>query len=166
MANVNVMQTLQHLEQKKQRLEDELRMVEKQVRGWACNPFGREQRAESRFVGKVVRVRPKNSACSTYPRPGSVQKRAIDRGARRGPLSDRHGNGRQVYDLETSYLNDSNQNGNVLKGFEGYLAPTKTQKCAPPIRALASTTTENALGFGRTRSCHSNHQGSAAKLGR
>jgi hypothetical protein len=47
MANVNVMQTLQHLEQKKQRLEDELRMVEKQVRGWARNPFGREQRAES-----------------------------------------------------------------------------------------------------------------------
>mmetsp|Transcript_15122 Transcript_15122/g.20869 ORF Transcript_15122/g.20869 Transcript_15122/m.20869 type:complete len:107 (-) Transcript_15122:232-552(-) len=34
---------------------------------------------------------------------------------------------KQVYDLETSYLNDSSQYGNILKGFEGYLAPTKTQ---------------------------------------
>mmetsp|Transcript_31375 Transcript_31375/g.52695 ORF Transcript_31375/g.52695 Transcript_31375/m.52695 type:complete len:120 (+) Transcript_31375:289-648(+) len=33
---------------------------------------------------------------------------------------------KQVYDLETSYLNDSSQHGNVLKGFEGFLAPTKT----------------------------------------
>jgi len=87
MANVNVMQTLQHLEQKKQRLEDELRMVEK-----------------------------------------------------------------QVYDLETSYLNDSNQNGNVLKGFEGYLAPTKTQnmkkgrsfKIEDRMFSLSSTTSQAA----------------------
>uniref|UniRef100_A0A7S0WTP7 Chromatin modification-related protein MEAF6 n=1 Tax=Pyramimonas obovata TaxID=1411642 RepID=A0A7S0WTP7_9CHLO len=33
---------------------------------------------------------------------------------------------KQVYDLETSYLNDSSQYGNVLKGFEGFLAPSKT----------------------------------------
>ncbi|KAK3285654.1 hypothetical protein CYMTET_6743 [Cymbomonas tetramitiformis] len=33
---------------------------------------------------------------------------------------------KQVYDLETSYLNDSSQHGNVLKGFEGFLAPSKT----------------------------------------
>ena len=39
---------------------------------------------------------------------------------------------RQVYDLETSYLNDSSQHGNVLKGFEGFLSQTKntTQKKA------------------------------------
>jgi chromatin modification-related protein EAF6 len=30
-----------------------------------------------------------------------------------------------VYDLETSYLNDSSQHGNVLKGFEGFLSQTK-----------------------------------------
>jgi hypothetical protein len=30
-----------------------------------------------------------------------------------------------VYDLETSYLNDSSQYGNVLKGFEGFLSQTK-----------------------------------------
>mmetsp|Transcript_38585 Transcript_38585/g.46677 ORF Transcript_38585/g.46677 Transcript_38585/m.46677 type:complete len:119 (+) Transcript_38585:72-428(+) len=34
---------------------------------------------------------------------------------------------KQVYDLETSYLNDSSQYGNVLKGFEGFLAPSKNQ---------------------------------------
>lgn len=31
----------------------------------------------------------------------------------------------QVYDLETSYLNDSSQHGNVLKGFEVFLSQTK-----------------------------------------
>eukprot|EP00959_Pyramimonas_sp_CCMP1952_P411250 8617600-Pyramimonas_sp.AAC.1 len=35
---------------------------------------------------------------------------------------------KQVYDLETSYLNDSSQYGNVLKGFEGFLAPSKTNR--------------------------------------
>ena len=37
---------------------------------------------------------------------------------------------KQVYHLETSYLNDSSTHGNVLKGFEGFLGPAKTQKCA------------------------------------
>jgi hypothetical protein len=55
----------------------------------------------------------------------------------------------QVYDLETSYLNDSNQNGNVLKGFEGYLAPTKTQKCAPPV-SMSLTGGGPRLGFYRS----------------
>nr|DAD36773.1 TPA_asm: hypothetical protein HUJ06_007414 [Nelumbo nucifera] len=33
---------------------------------------------------------------------------------------------KQVYELETSYLHDSNQCGNVLKGFEGFLASSKS----------------------------------------
>ncbi|XP_073108749.1 uncharacterized protein [Elaeis guineensis] len=33
---------------------------------------------------------------------------------------------KQVYDLETSYLQDSNQCGNVLKGFEGFLSSSKS----------------------------------------
>ena len=32
---------------------------------------------------------------------------------------------KQVYDLETTYLNDSSQYGNVLKGFESVLSQTK-----------------------------------------
>ncbi|KAJ0962874.1 hypothetical protein J5N97_027996 [Dioscorea zingiberensis] len=32
----------------------------------------------------------------------------------------------QVYDLETSYLQDSNQCGSVLKGFEGFLSSSKS----------------------------------------
>lgn len=32
---------------------------------------------------------------------------------------------KQVYDLETSYLHDSAQSGNVLKGFEGFLTSSK-----------------------------------------
>lgn len=51
MANVNVVQSLQHLEQKKQRLEDELRMVEKQVRSWACD---RLVEHTEQIRGKVV----------------------------------------------------------------------------------------------------------------
>ncbi|XP_077229731.1 histone acetyltransferase subunit NuA4-domain protein [Tasmannia lanceolata] len=33
---------------------------------------------------------------------------------------------KQVYELETSYLHDSSQCGNVLKGFEGFLSSTKS----------------------------------------
>ncbi|XVE77914.1 hypothetical protein DITRI_Ditri13aG0102300 [Diplodiscus trichospermus] len=33
---------------------------------------------------------------------------------------------RQVYDMETSYLQDPSQCGNVLKGFEGFLSSTKS----------------------------------------
>lgn len=32
---------------------------------------------------------------------------------------------KQVYDLETTYLHESSQVGNVLKGFEGFLSSTK-----------------------------------------
>ncbi|XVF71996.1 hypothetical protein PTKIN_Ptkin12aG0085600 [Pterospermum kingtungense] len=32
---------------------------------------------------------------------------------------------RQVYDMETSYLQDPSQCGNVLKGFEGFLSSSK-----------------------------------------
>ncbi|CAK9200281.1 unnamed protein product [Sphagnum troendelagicum] len=32
---------------------------------------------------------------------------------------------KQVYDLETTYLHDSSQSGNVLKGFDGFLASGK-----------------------------------------
>ena len=31
----------------------------------------------------------------------------------------------QLYDLETTYLHDSSQCGNVLKGFEGFLSSMK-----------------------------------------
>ncbi|KAG9451688.1 hypothetical protein H6P81_004592 [Aristolochia fimbriata] len=33
---------------------------------------------------------------------------------------------KQVYDLETSYLHDSTQCGNVLKGYEGFLSSSKS----------------------------------------
>ncbi|XP_020524372.1 chromatin modification-related protein MEAF6 isoform X2 [Amborella trichopoda] len=33
---------------------------------------------------------------------------------------------KQVYELETSYLQDSTQCGNVLKGFEGFLSSSKS----------------------------------------
>ncbi|OAY64099.1 Chromatin modification-related protein MEAF6, partial [Ananas comosus] len=33
---------------------------------------------------------------------------------------------RQVYDLETTYLQESNQFGSVLKGFEGFLSSSKS----------------------------------------
>uniref|UniRef100_A9T7H3 Chromatin modification-related protein MEAF6 n=1 Tax=Physcomitrium patens TaxID=3218 RepID=A9T7H3_PHYPA len=32
---------------------------------------------------------------------------------------------KQLYDLETTYLHDSSQCGNVLKGFEGFLSSIK-----------------------------------------
>lgn len=38
---------------------------------------------------------------------------------------------KQVYNLETSYLNDSAAHGNILRGFEGFLGPAKPQKCVP-----------------------------------
>ncbi|XP_052171130.1 uncharacterized protein LOC127787231 [Diospyros lotus] len=33
---------------------------------------------------------------------------------------------KQVYDMETSYLQDPSQSGNVLKGFEGFLSSSKS----------------------------------------
>ncbi|KAH7278778.1 hypothetical protein KP509_38G055800 [Ceratopteris richardii] len=66
---------------------------------------------------------------------------------------------KQVYDLETSYLQDSSQVGNVLKGFEGFLASAKgasslkrPKKFQPEDRlfSLSSVTSpaveENTLG--------------------
>ena len=40
---------------------------------------------------------------------------------------------KQVYNLETSYLNDSSTHGNVLKGFEGFLTQHKATSCAAPL---------------------------------
>lgn len=34
----------------------------------------------------------------------------------------------QVYDLETTYLESSSQNGSVLKGFDGFLSTSKAVK--------------------------------------
>ncbi|KAB2075572.1 hypothetical protein ERO13_A07G212800v2 [Gossypium hirsutum] len=43
--------------------------------------------------------------------------------SRRAKLQEELGNiERQVYDMETSYLQDTGQCGNVLKGFEGFLS--------------------------------------------
>ncbi|MBA0822447.1 hypothetical protein Goarm_019250, partial [Gossypium armourianum] len=43
--------------------------------------------------------------------------------SRRAKLQEELGNiERQVYDMETSYLQDPGQCGNVLKGFEGFLS--------------------------------------------
>jgi chromatin modification-related protein EAF6 len=40
---------------------------------------------------------------------------------------------KQVYNLETSYLNDSAAHGNILRGFEGFLGPAKPQKCVSRV---------------------------------
>ncbi|ONH93298.1 hypothetical protein Pyn_26060 [Prunus yedoensis var. nudiflora] len=46
--------------------------------------------------------------------------------SRRAKLQDElRGIEKQVYDLETSYLQDPTQCGNVLKGFEGFLSSSK-----------------------------------------
>jgi hypothetical protein len=54
---------------------------------------------------------------------------------------------KQVYNLETSYLNDSSTHGNVLKGFEGFLGPAKTQKCGGVLRGVCACDVR-ALTFG------------------
>ncbi|KAJ4722715.1 Chromatin modification MEAF6-like protein [Melia azedarach] len=67
---------------------------------------------------------------------------------------------KQVYELETSYLQDSSQFGNVLKGFEGFLSSSKSttnlkrpRKLLPEDRifSLSSVTSPAAeeLGVGR-----------------
>ncbi|KAG6475115.1 chromatin modification-related protein MEAF6-like [Zingiber officinale] len=74
---------------------------------------------------------------------------------------------RQVYDLETTYLQDSNQNGSVLKGFEGFLSSSKStanlkrsRKFQPEDRlfSLSSITSpaaeENVAGRDEARSEH------------
>ncbi|XP_019059482.1 PREDICTED: chromatin modification-related protein MEAF6-like [Tarenaya hassleriana] len=46
--------------------------------------------------------------------------------SRRAKLQDElRGIERQVYDMETSYLQDPSQCGNVLKGYEGFLSSSK-----------------------------------------
>jgi len=45
---------------------------------------------------------------------------------------------KQLYHLETSYLNDSSAHGNVLRGFEGFLGPAKPQKCVAGGRSVRS----------------------------
>ncbi|XP_043811068.1 chromatin modification-related protein eaf6 isoform X2 [Manihot esculenta] len=67
---------------------------------------------------------------------------------------------KQVYELETSYLQDSGHFGNALKGFEGFLSSSKSttnlkrsRKFQPEDRlfSLSSVTSPAAeeLGFGR-----------------
>ncbi|XP_057965605.1 uncharacterized protein LOC131156161 isoform X1 [Malania oleifera] len=47
--------------------------------------------------------------------------------SKRGKLHDELRNiEKQVYELETSYLQDPSQCGNVLKGFEGFLSSSKS----------------------------------------
>lgn len=62
---------------------------------------------------------------------------------------------KQVYDLETSYLNESSLFGNVLKGFDGFLSTSKSsahlrrpRKFGPDDRlfTLSSVTAPSALG--------------------
>ncbi|ONK66307.1 uncharacterized protein A4U43_C06F6340 [Asparagus officinalis] len=96
---------------------------------------------------------------------------------------------RQVYDLETSYLQESSQYGSVLKGFEGFLSLSKStnmkrsRKFQPEDRlfSLSSVTSpaveEHAVGrddgrsdYGSSRSkggsFFANGQGKPKKGGR
>ncbi|XP_038713202.1 chromatin modification-related protein MEAF6-like isoform X8 [Tripterygium wilfordii] len=65
---------------------------------------------------------------------------------------------KQVYDMETSYLQDPSQYGNVLKGFEGFLSSSKntallkrSRKFQPEDRlfSLSSVTSPAELAAGR-----------------
>ncbi|KAJ6920647.1 hypothetical protein NC651_014287 [Populus alba x Populus x berolinensis] len=66
---------------------------------------------------------------------------------------------RQVYDLETSYLQDPGQCGNVLKGFEGFLSSSKntallkrSRKFQPEDRLFSlSSVTSPAFRVSRTK---------------
>uniref|UniRef100_A0A7N0VKN8 Chromatin modification-related protein MEAF6 n=1 Tax=Kalanchoe fedtschenkoi TaxID=63787 RepID=A0A7N0VKN8_KALFE len=49
---------------------------------------------------------------------------------------------KQVYELETSYLQDSSHIGNVLKGYEGYLSSSKN---APNMKRSRKFQTEDRL---------------------
>ncbi|KAF6154801.1 hypothetical protein GIB67_032413 [Kingdonia uniflora] len=91
---------------------------------------------------------------------------------------------KQVYDLETSYLQDSSQGGNVLKGFEGFLSSTKnttnlkrSRKFQPEDRlfSLSSVTSpaveehmvgRDDFGQGRYRGGPGNGPGKPKKGGR
>ncbi|KAJ6797186.1 chromatin modification-related protein MEAF6-like [Iris pallida] len=96
---------------------------------------------------------------------------------------------RQVYDMETSYLQDSNQCGSVVKGFEGFLSLSKStnmkrsRKFQPEDRlfSLSSVTSpaveehgvgrddgraDYALGRSKGGSIFANGQGKPKKGGR
>ncbi|XP_047324771.1 chromatin modification-related protein eaf6-like [Impatiens glandulifera] len=82
---------------------------------------------------------------------------------------------KQVYDMETSYLQDPSQCGNVLKGFEGFLSSSKSttllkrsRKFQPEDRlfSLSSVTSPAAEehAFGRDGGgLHANGQGKGRK---
>ncbi|KAI3990160.1 hypothetical protein MKX01_029138 [Papaver californicum] len=94
---------------------------------------------------------------------------------------------KQVYELETSYLQDSSQGGNVLKGFEGFLSSTKSttnlkrsRKFQPEDRlfSLSSVTSpaveehlvgrddgRSDFGLGRSKGAGANGQGKPKKGG-
>ena len=63
--------------------------------------------------------------CAIYLSPASTVRVAHLCEFRRRLLTPPLHRRLQVYNLETSYLNDSNTHGNVLKGFEGFLAQHK-----------------------------------------
>ncbi|XP_027189027.1 uncharacterized protein [Cicer arietinum] len=46
---------------------------------------------------------------------------------------------KQVYDMETSYLQDPGQCGNVLKGFEGFLSSSKNTALQKSLRLVEMT---------------------------
>ncbi|OVA09394.1 Histone H4 acetyltransferase [Macleaya cordata] len=95
---------------------------------------------------------------------------------------------KQVYELETSYLQDSSQCGNVLKGFEGFLSSSKSttnlkrsRKFQPEDRlfSLSSVTSpaveehmvgrddgRSDYGLGRSKGTPANGQGKPKKGGR
>ncbi|XP_026457498.1 chromatin modification-related protein eaf6-like [Papaver somniferum] len=94
---------------------------------------------------------------------------------------------KQVHELETSYLQDSSQGGNVLKGFEGFLSSTKSttnlkrsRKFQPEDRlfSLSSVTSpaveehmvgrddgRSDFGLGRSKGAGANGQGKPKKGG-
>ncbi|URE46014.1 Chromatin modification-related protein [Musa troglodytarum] len=66
---------------------------------------------------------------------------------------------RQIYDLETTYLQDSNQNGSVLKGFEGFLSSSKStanlkrsRRFQPEDRLFSLSSITSPVREGRIRS--------------
>ncbi|CAH9077420.1 unnamed protein product [Cuscuta epithymum] len=84
---------------------------------------------------------------------------------------------KQVYDMETSYLQDPSQCGNVLKGFEGFLSSSKSttllkrsRKFQPEDRlfSLSSVTSPAAeeVAVGRDSACIPAHGQGKQKKGR
>nr|KJB11316.1 hypothetical protein B456_001G253400 [Gossypium raimondii] len=60
--------------------------------------------------------------------------------SRRAKLQEELGNiERQVYDMETSYLQDPGQCGNVLKGFEGFLSSSNKNTALHLLKLICSS---------------------------